>query len=54
MAIQYLIHLIAHLTTNMSYFVVLILHVSAPIGHLQEGNLQQNTFVTSVAQGVHT
>ena len=50
--IEYLIQLTAHVTRNICYFVMFFLHVSAPVGHLQGGHLQRNTFATNAAKNV--
>jgi hypothetical protein len=42
------IELIAHVTINMCSFMMLLLHVSARIGHLQGGHLQRNDVHTKV------
>lgn len=57
--VQYLIQLMALVTINnyllfsVSYFVMVILHVLIPAGHLQGGYLQKNTFIMNAAQDLH-
>ena len=52
-SLQCLIERIAHVTINISYFVMLLLYVSAHRGHLQGGHSQRNTFIISAVQDVH-
>jgi hypothetical protein len=37
--------IIPHETINVCYFVMFLLHILAPVGHLQGGNLQKNSFI---------
>jgi len=46
--VQYCIQVNAHVTLTICYFVMLPLHVSAPIGHFHGGHLQMYTFIKHV------
>lgn len=51
--VQYLIQLKAHVTINVCYFVMVILHVSISKGHLQGDYLQRNIFILNAVQDLH-
>ena len=52
LTMQCLIQLIANLTINICYFVMLHLYVLAPVGHLHGDHLPRSTFIISNVQGV--
>lgn len=51
--IQYLIQLTAHISINISTFVVLLLHVLAITGHILGGHLQSYMSMINAVQDVH-
>jgi len=44
---------IARVIINNNYFVMIVLHFSARIGHLQGIHLQRNTFIINAVQDVY-
>ena len=52
---QYLIQITVHVTINNELcFVMLFVHFSALVDHLQGDHLHRNTFVTNVVKYLHT
>jgi len=51
---QYLIQPVAHIVIHTCYFVMLLIHVSAPIGRCWERHLQSTTLTINAVQDVQT
>jgi hypothetical protein len=44
---------IAYVIINKNYFVMIVLHFSASVGHFQGIRLQRNTFIINAVQDVY-